>query len=363
MTGVSLHSGERRFRVFMVPSAGNPYVETLTAHLSRLGVDVLAMPQPLTRQWLEANRFEPRSILHFHWPSYSYTAQTRSQTADLIDDWLRNIEFARKIGYCLVWTVHNLYPHDCHDLDLQHRARCGLIRNCSAIIGHCRNALAEVERTFGATNLVTSVIPHGNYIGTYGEPFSADEAREILGMPQHAFLFLFFGLIRPYKGIEALIAGMGDRSNLAVELLIAGRPCSTSYARQLIAATHLKEHVHFHPFYIPCTEVPVYFGAANAVVLPYSDVLSSGATILAHSMARPVIAPAIGCLPEMVPPGTGWLYDPRDAAGLRDAMQHALVADRIETGKRCLSFAEAFTWDAVAAATRCVYARAAADWR
>jgi len=341
----------------MVPSPTNPYVQILAGCLGAEGVEVCTMPRRLSREWLEANLSERESILHFHWPSYSYTATTRLETADLVGAWLENLDLAQRLGYRVVWTAHNLYPHDCQYPDLQHQARVGLVKHCAAIIGHCRAALGEVERAFGATDAVTAVIPHGNYIGVYGDPWQIAAARDFLGLSSAIFIYLFFGRLRPYKGIEDLITAAGGSSMPGSEVLIAGHPASAAYGRQLLTAVGRHDNIHIHPFFIPDPEVPAYFGAADVVVLPYQEVLSSGAAILAHSLGRPVIVPEVGCLPKMVPAGTGWLYDPHDKDGLRDAMRAALNSDTAKAAKPCLDFAASFTWKDAAAAAHRVYAR------
>jgi glycosyltransferase involved in cell wall biosynthesis len=68
----------------------------------------------------------------------------------------------------------------------------------------------------------------------------------------------------------------------------------------------------------------VYLRACNVLATPYLEVLSSGSAILGLSFGRPVIAPAIGCLKDLIVEGCGFLYDPSRPESLQAAMRAAM---------------------------------------
>lgn len=335
------------------------YIGLLTKSLSACGVAMKQMPFRLSRDWLVKNQSSCDSILHFHWPQYSYSEDNRQVTQDLIDKWLGNLHFATTIGYRIVWTAHTLYPHDAPHKDLQHKAREGLIRYCSAVIAHTNNALIEVQSTFHTSGALLAVIPHGNYIDCYTQYSSPHEARLRLRLdiPINDYLYLFFGSIRLYKGLIPLLNEFERARINNSALLIAGRPFDAEIGRELMAATRRMQSVHCHPFYIPDNEVPLYFAAADVVVLPYSESSTSGVGVLAHSLGKPVIAPAIGGFPEMVPPGTGWLYDPNVEGGLRSALREPLGMDESLIHEQCVRFARTLEWSSIASATSAIYSQ------
>lgn len=94
--------------------------------------------------------------------------------------------------------------------------------------------------------------------------------------------------------------------------------------------------------YIPDEELAVYLAAIDVMVLPYADILTSGSAMLALSFGRPVAAPRLGVVEEMVSPLAGVLYSPDDTSGLETAMR--------EAGVRCfdelsiIESARAFSW-------------------
>ena len=138
--------------------------------------------------------------------------------------------------------------------------------------------------------------------------------RERLGLPLGGFVFVCLGLLRPYKGLEELIpAFRGCRPRL--RLLVAGRPPTTqptSTGSAYLAGGDPR--IILEPRFIPAEEVQVYLNAADAAVLPYRQITTSGAALLAFSFGLPVVAPAIGAFPNLVTAANGLLYAPGELA-------------------------------------------------
>ena len=95
--------------------------------------------------------------------------------------------------------------------------------------------------------------------------------------------------------------------------------------------------------------------AADAAVLPFRDILTSGSAILALSHGRPVIAPAMGCLPGTLPADATFLYDPDADGALADAMRQAAAADLAVMGARARAYAETIDWGPIAEQTAALY--------
>ena len=77
-------------------------------------------------------------------------------------------------------------------------------------------------------------------------------------------------------------------------------------------------------------EFHLFYNAADIAVFPFTDILTSGSAITSLGFYCPVIVPALGCLPELVDSGVGFLYDPKDPEGLRHALEEAMVRRRDE---------------------------------
>ena len=86
-------------------------------------------------------------------------------------------------------------------------------------------------------------------------------------------------------------------------------------------------------------------------VFPFRATMTSGSVILALSRARPVIAPALGCLPTVVSPGAGLLYDPGRKEPLLRAMEEVRAWDREAASEAALECVRRFDWDRIAEQT------------
>jgi beta-1,4-mannosyltransferase len=126
---------------------------------------------------------------------------------------------------------------------------------------------------------------------------------------------LFLGLLRPYKGLEELLPAFRSLPDPDATLLIAGRPRPSDYAARLASQVASDPRVRWHPYFVPDAEVQLWMNAADAVVLPYRQITTSGAAMLAWSFGKPVIAPALPAFiePMATAPFLGLLYDPRTA--------------------------------------------------
>ena len=138
----------------------------------------------------------------------------------------------------------------------------------------------------------------------FGPALSKEIAREKLSLNSHDKIILFFGFIRPYKGLDLLLAAMQDpRLQLMnVKLLIAGEFYENeSRYHQLIQEYQLQKRVILHTNFIPDEEVGLYLSAADVIVQPYKTATQSGVTPLAYHFEKPMIVTNVGGLPEMVP--------------------------------------------------------------
>jgi glycosyltransferase involved in cell wall biosynthesis len=185
------------------------------------------------------------------------------------------------------------------------------------------------------------IINHGNWIDFYPRSISRQDARGKLGIPQHAFAYLFIGLCKEYKNLDVLIDRF-TRLPGNISLTIAGHFQSAEYLHRIHELAATDPRIMLHPRIIPNDELQEFLISADAVVLPYREILTSGTAMLAMSFGRPVVSIRHGHLRDVITPATGILYDPHDANGLLRAL--------IEIRSRCfdetliLRHAKTFEW-------------------
>ena len=157
-------------------------------------------------------------------------------------------------------------------------------------------------------------------------------SRSKLGLPQsdEAHVLLFFGLIRPYKGLDVLIHSLQllKGSSKPIHLVIAGE-CYEDWSKyeMLIQASGVSPCVHIYNSFIADEDVPVFFGAADLVCLPYRTASQSGVTAIAIQYGKPVVASAVGGLTEYFEGNSlGNTCPPNDAKLLAAAIASQLDA-------------------------------------
>jgi glycosyltransferase involved in cell wall biosynthesis len=148
-------------------------------------------------------------------------------------------------------------------------------------------------------------------------------ARRRLGLEVDRAILLFFGLVRPYKGLEYLLQAMPlVLRDVDCVLLVVGEfyEPKARYTH-LIDDLRLRERVELVDRYVKNEEVSLYFRSADVVVLPYVDATQSGVVQIAFGLEVPVITTDVGGLPEIVEDGcTGFVVASRSAEQLAEAI-------------------------------------------
>ncbi|GAA0547890.1 glycosyltransferase [Chitinophaga japonensis] len=168
-----------------------------------------------------------------------------------------------------------------------------------------------------------SIIPHPIY-DSYGPILPRQEARAYLQLdPQKRYL-LFFGFIRPYKGLDLLLQAMADERlrRLDIHLVVAGEFYEDAAPyHQLLQQLQLGDRVLLHTDFIPNEAVKYYFCAADLVVQPYKSATQSGISQIAYHFERPMVVTDVGGLAETIPDGK---------VGFRCAPEPAAIAAAVE---------------------------------
>lgn len=147
-----------------------------------------------------------------------------------------------------------------------------------------------------------AVAPHGSYLGQF-QQFDAAEARAKLGLKPDSKVLLFFGKQRPEKGLDITLKALrAFRDRTDFTLLVAGKikPHEESEIRAIAEEAGVGHLVRFDFGHISDEQLPVYYSAATAVLLPYRRVYESGVALMALSFGRPVITSDIPVFAAMV---------------------------------------------------------------
>ncbi len=337
------------------------YLSNLIAQLPDHGVDVVVLDDSeadwIGGRWLEKNKGEI-DILHFHWTDYNYTRHTWFISSVELARFIGKLLLARRYRYKLIWTMHNYMPHEKTYPLLHYLERLAMAHLSDSVIVHCQAGKQLVLKRLFRKNRVFS-IPHGDY-GKFLNRIEQAEARARIGIPERVTVLIFFGAVRPYKGVSQLVQAFRKIHDNQLILLVVGRAEDKELADEIRHLVSEDNRILINLTYVPDSELAEYLCAADVAVLPYTDILTSGAAITALSFGLPVIAPGLGCLPEVVKDGCGILYDPRNDV-LDAVIQQCLAADLGSMRVAALARSRELSWDSMVLRTAEVYRIACGD--
>lgn len=161
---------------------------------------------------------------------------------------------------------------------------------------------------------------------------------------------LFYGFVRPYKGLDVLVEALGLLRDESVFLTIAGEfwEGHTELSRRA-EALGITRQLEIRPRYHSDAESAELFARADVVVLPYLSATGSGVIPLAYRYGCPVIASRVGGIPDVVADGsTGWLVESGNAVALAETIRRVPVPVPGEMRRAIARFCKTLTWQSLA---------------
>lgn len=315
----------------------NPYQAELAEALIHEDMVVHFASETTISYRIDTNAPLP-DILHLHWVSPLILGTGNDSSMKTLSNSLMFLRSVSHLKWCsvpVVWTVHNILSHERFHHRIELFSRRFLAQLCDALIVHCHQAEKEVKKMYWVSGSKIRIIPHGSYDKSYPNKVSRTKARKILGLSSE-LMYLIFGQIRRYKGLsKAIDAYLSLKLRQPSALFIVGSPTDKQYLHELRSICDGLPNIRLIPRYVPDHEVQIFMNAADIIVCPYEDILTSGMVILAMSFGKITVAPAIGCIPETTKKYRAVLYNPTERCGLFNAMKKA----------RMLSAQEASTFD------------------
>ena len=226
---------------------------------------------------------------------------------------------AKRNGHTRVISIlDNLIPHESRPGDRPFT--WWFCRSVDGYVAMSQSVLGDVDKFKVNIGKPRVFSPHPLY-DNFGQPVSREEGCRYLGLDPACRYFLFFGLIRDYKGLDWLIEAFATflRENTSDQgatfdwrLIVAGEFYSngTKYLEQA-KALGIFDHIVWKTEFVPDHEVRYYFAAADLVAQPYKSATQSGVTQIAYHFQKPMLVTRVGGLAEIVPDGrVGYVVDP-----------------------------------------------------
>jgi glycosyltransferase involved in cell wall biosynthesis len=283
-----------QLKVIACPRTDAPYVQLLNSSLRELGVKVAELESfgrqyPYSLSQFFAYRSRGYELLHLHWVPFRY---------ERILKLVRNA--AEEFGVKVVWTVHNILPHEPQFADDLAVMR-GVAEWADLGIVHSDRTKAVVsEKLSSDLRLVT--IPHGHF-NMLAKSVPAEEARKRIGIGEDKTVLLLFAPDRRNKGIDTFVEVLEKLPPNYVGILAGRCPDKDIRAEIGQAKRRLAPRLITDLRFIPDEEVPAYFSAADIYFIPYKWITTSGSAFFAFSYRKPVVTTPEGHLPDIIENG------------------------------------------------------------
>lgn len=337
---VALVSFERQYPSWLFP--GETDRDPSTRAVTEDAVHVLSPLRPWT--WWRTARavveHRPELVLVQWW--VPFWAPSLAVVARLVRRW----SAARVVFVC-----HNVTPHDAGgpwDAALTRLALSGgdaYVVHSASDERALRALLPEQAAAPGA--VVRGILP----VHAITDATDPAAARSSLGIAADRRLVLFFGFVRPYKGLDVLVDAMPRVSARVPEVhaLVAGEFWRSpgDYLRRA-RRLGVADRITIREGYVPNEDVGRLFSAAELVVMPYREATQSGVVTLATAFGLPIVGTDVGGLPEVIlHERTGLIVPPNDPEALADAIVRCLTDEALYETLRggVRASAERFSWD------------------
>lgn len=324
----------------------NPYNHGMSLGLHKQGIKTV-MPFIGLKQFFLLCFQSGAQLLHLHWVHGPVIGAGVVRTVARLLVFYSALLIWRLRGKKIIWTVHNLWNHERYRLWLDMANSKFVAKLSSKVLVHGDAAVPIVRDMFGISETKLRVIHHGNY-AHFLQAYS-------LNMDHKERRFLFFGAIRPYKGVLELVNSFRSLSGHA-RLHIAGQVIDSRLKRKLEEQVTADDRVTIDLKHISDDELKRLLAWSDVIVLPFREILTSGSLLMALTAGRPVVIPRVGLVSEYANEDCAFFYEANDQRGLQTALQSALHCDDLEKmAKAAISKSKNYDWVDIAAKLVGVY--------
>lgn len=309
----------------------NPYQSLIYGRFAECGVGVLPLYDRADASSLACLQgFDIPVVLHLHWTAWVLSGAVDERDARArVDQAIAWLEGLKQSGIRLMWSIHNILPHDIVFVRQQTRLQQWLVDHADVLHVLNQNTPQAVQHIMTIPPHKMIYAPHPNYIGAYASSITREQARMALGIDVDEIVYVMVGAIKAYKGIGHLIDAVERLGTTPPRrLLVAGKSDGGASAADFVRECRRHPRILIDDRRIAENEMQIYLRAADIAVLPYQRALNSGAAMLSLSFGIPVVAPAVGALVEVLSDDCGELFEPGDVEGFINALRKA---DRLIT--------------------------------
>lgn len=318
---------------------GNPYQDLLYSQFPQFGIEVrgLRSIEAAIKEIESSSRALPK-VLHLHWLNVVLAgARSESDASALIAEFEKQLDRALAAGAQIVWTVHNVLPHESYEQSAAIKVREAVIKRASLIHVMSPETIELCRPYFDIP--ITKVVraEHAGYHGHFPE-ITSSNLRAEWGIPQGGKVGVIIGGIKPYKGLNEFaehFTTATHRSERDVTLIIAGKAGDEVMHSPLWEMAEFASNLHVIPRMLTDEQVASLTTMADFTVIPYRNSLNSGALVLGLTFGKPILARASAGSTHLLASGAGQIY--REDSELSSVLSDTSWIDRATPAAQAMS--------------------------
>lgn len=288
-----------------------------------------ALTQPVAGDGHDGRSLEGQ-VLHLHWLNgIVQPGSDLGEAVERLDRFKRVLTDLSSRGAQIIWTVHNTLAHELTYRFLEIELSEFVARIADVVHVMTPATLTETRDLYEIPPEKVVLVEHPSYDACYPQPLDRPTARARLSLNDDDVSVLFFGGIRPYKGVPLLLDAfeIAAAADARLRLDVAGGLGNTM-DRTIVDRMEKQERVVPHVGFVDHAEVHQFLLAADFLVLPYEGILNSGSLMLSTTFGLPVVVPRLGQLRELEGAGFVEFFESGSAESLATAIQRAVVTLR-----------------------------------
>lgn len=213
----------------------------------------------------------------------------------------------KQYGAKIIWFFHNKMAHEKKNREKISENMIWLADNCDNIVLLSKSSRQYIPGKKGNKDKAR-YIPHVLYKNKVNASIK-ECLKKKYGLTGNEFVYCIFGGIRPYKNIETAIQCFNELADKNCKLIIAGKPISEEYKRELDLLIGNNKNIIFDPRFLVEMELDSIIALSDVILIPYVDSssMNSGVLIKAFSNSKTVIAPEI-CMVNDIDFQNNFLY-------------------------------------------------------
>lgn len=322
-------------KVVVLPDAGaeNPFQYELIQYLQKHGMTVFIGQKYALGSTFRALKTHKPDVLYYDWVHSFILGKS------LMWSGVKSLVFVLEIIYAkyvrrvkIVHTLHNLQNHAGIWLGLERIVYGFFLRQCDQIRVYSETTQTQAIQRFGLIWNRIKVIQDLPYHLYYENNLSKTESHKRLNLNDNQFVYLFFGELKPYKGLHNLLEAFAQIAQPNDCLIVAGKSYDAAYFASIKEIADKIPNVIFHHRFIEDNEVQVFFNAADVVVLPFVRIDHSGSVDLAMSFSKPVVTLKTDAMMKLLEHQQALLFDTQ--AMLGNCLKNAKQIDRKAVGQQ-----------------------------